>query len=312
MSLENLVWELKYRPKSIDEVILPAVVKKMIKEQLSSGNVPNFLFVGQPGTGKTTVAYAIAKELDADVLFINASLDGNVDTLRTRITQFVSTVSFTNSKKIVVLDEADHLNPSSTMPALRGFLDEFSSNALFIFTCNYPERIIGPLQSRLTRIDFKFSKDERTSALTQMLKNVCLLLDKESVKYDKKTVAALISKNFPDFRRTIVELQRYSSSGEIDSGILATIDETGFNDLVAHLREKNFTKCRQWIANNQMDSSQFYRLFYDKVSPLLIPQSVPQMILLIGEAQFKAAFSIDHEINNAAFITMVLRDCSFA
>ena len=311
MSLENLVWEQRYRPKLVDDVILPSAVKKMIKEQLASGNVPNFLFVGQPGTGKTTVAYAIANELDADVLFINASLDGNIDTLRNKITQFVSTVSFTNSKKIVVLDEADYLNPTSVMPALRGFLDEFSSNALFIFTCNYPERIIAPLQSRLTRIDFKFSKEERTPALTAMLKNVCHILDKESVKYDKKTVAALITKNFPDFRKTIVELQRYSSSGEIDSGILALIDETGFNDLISSLREKNFTKVRQWLANNQMDASQFYRLFYDKVSPLLIPQSVPQMILLIGEAQFKAAFSVDQEINSAAFCVQFMSQCQF-
>lgn len=312
MSLENLVWSEKYRPKTLDDIVLPIATKKMIKEQIASGNVPNFLFASSsPGTGKTTVAHAIGNELGADVLFINASLDSNIDMLRTRITQFVSTVSFTDSKKIVVLDEADYLNSTSVMPAMRGFLDEFSSNALFIFTCNYPERIIPALQSRLTRIDFKFSKEEKSSAMIQMLKRICSILEQENIKFDKKTVAALISKNFPDFRKTIVELQRYSSSGEIDSGILATIDDTGINDLVSAMKEKNFTKCRQWIATNQMDSSQFFRLFYDKVSLLMVPQSVPALILHIGESQFRAAFSVDLEVNQAAFLVSVLRDCSF-
>ncbi len=312
MSFENLVWDQKYRPKGIDDVVLPSNTKAMIKDHLESGKFPNYLFAGPPGTGKTTVAYAIANTLDADVLFVNASLESGIDTLRTKITQFVSAVSFTDSKKIVVLDEADYLNPNSVMPALRGFLDEFSSNALFIFTCNFPERIISPLQSRLTRIDFKFSKEEKQSAMAQMFKSACKILDTESIKYDKKTVAALVQKNFPDFRKTIVELQRYSSSGEIDSGILATIDDTGINELATFLREKSFTKVRQWIANNQMDASQFYRLFYDKISLLLIPQSVPQLILLIGEAQFKAAFSIDQEINSAAFCVQVMAQCQFA
>ena len=226
--------------------------------------------------------------------------------------QPVYDITTERTQKFILGNKVIAHNCNSVQPALRGFLDEFSSNALFIFTCNYPERIIQPLQSRLTRIDFRFSKEEKNSAMMQMLKSACVILDKEKVTYDKKTVAALVQKNFPDFRRTVVALQRYSSSGEIDSGILATIDDTGFNDLVSYLKEKNFTKCRQWIANNQMDSSQFYRLFYDKVSSLLIPQSVPQMILLIGEAQFKAAFSIDHEINNAAFIVSFMSSCQFA
>ena len=311
MSLSDLIWAEKYRPKTINDVVLPAATKKMLKEQLTSGKVPNLLFASSsPGTGKTTCAYAIANELSADLLFINASLDGNIDLLRTKLTQFVSSVSFTDSKKIVVLDEFDYVT-SATSPAIRGFLDEFSSNATFIFTCNYPERIIPAVQSRLTRIDFKFPKEEVQSAMMQMLKNVCSILDKESVKYDKKTVAALVQKNFPDFRRTISELQRYSSSGEIDSGILATIDDSGMTELIAALREKNFNKCRQWVANNQMDTAQFYRMFYDKISLMLVPQSVPQLILLIGDAQFKAAHSIDLEINSMAFIVSFLSSCVF-
>jgi len=225
--------------------------------------------------------------------------------------QPVYDVTTNRTQKFVLSNGIIAHNCNSVQPALRGFLDEFSSNAIFIFTCNFPERIISPLQSRLTRIDFKFSKEEKQSAMSQMFKSTCKILDTETVKYDKKTVAALVQKNFPDFRKTIVELQRYSSSGEIDSGILATIDDTGINDLATHLKEKSFTKVRQWIANNQMDASQFYRLFYDKISTMLIPQSVPQLILLIGEAQFKAAFSIDLEINAAAFCVSVMRDCQF-
>ncbi len=311
MSLSDLIWAEKYRPKTIDGVVLPASTKKMLKEQLASGNVPNLMLSSpSPGTGKTTVARAIANELAADVLFINASLEGNIDLIRTKLMQFVSSVSFTDSKKIVVLDEFDY-SSTSAQPAMRGFIDEFSANATFIFTCNYPERIIPAVQSRLTRIDFKFDKDEKQSAMMHMLKSVCLILDKESVKYDKKTVAALVQKNFPDFRRTISELQRYSSSGEIDSGILATIDDSGMAELVAALKEKNFNKCRQWVANNQMDTAQFYRMFYDKISLLLVPQSIPQLILLIGDAQFKAAHSIDLEINSMAYLVQFMSSCSF-
>ncbi len=310
MSLENLVWELKYRPKKVDDVVLPASTKKMVKDQLKSGKLPVWLFSGSPGTGKSTLAYAIANELDADVLFINSSLDSSIDILRTKITQFVSTVSFTDSRKLVIMDEFDYVSAQS-QPAMRGFLDTFSDNAVFIFTCNYPERIIQPLQSRMTRVDFRFSKDEKSSAMMQMLKSVCKILELENITYDKKAVAALVQKNFPDFRKTIGELQRYSSAGEIDSGILAIVDETGINDLIQSLKDKNFAKMRSWIANNQMDSTQFFRLFYDKVSTMLIPQSVPQLILLIGEAQFKAAFSIDVEINSVSFCVQVMSQCQF-
>ena len=310
MSLENLVWAEKWRPSKVEDCILPGPVSKMIKEQIASGKLPNYLFSGGAGIGKTTLAYAIAAEIDADVLFINASLDGNIDTLRTKITQFVSTVSFTDSRKVVLLDEFDYVT-SQTQPAMRGFLDQFSDNAIFILTCNYPNRIIDPLKSRLTCVEFKFSKEEKQPAAMQMLKRVCMILDTEKVTFDKKAVAGLITRNFPDFRRTLVELQRYSSSGTIDSGILALIDETGFEDLVVMLKEKNFGKCRQWVANSSMDSSQFYRLFYDKVSPLLAAASVPQMILLAADYGFKATHSVDQEINQTAFIISMMTSCQW-
>lgn len=309
--LNSLVWEQKYRPSKIDDVILPDTTKQMVKSFVVSGNLPNFLFCGPAGVGKTTLASAIAKELGADVLFVNASLEGNIDTLRTKITQFVSTVSFTESKKIVLLDESDYLNPSSTQPALRGFIDEFSSNVTFILTCNFPNRIIDPLQSRLTKIDFKFSKEEKRTAAVTMLKRVCSILDTEQVKYEKETVAALVARNFPDFRRTLVDLQRYSASGVIDSGVLAVGDADQFDTLIGFIKEKNFAKCRQWVANTNLDASQFYRGLYDKLSIVLIPQSVPQLILTLADYQFKATHSVDQEINSMACLITVMQTIQF-
>lgn len=309
-NLSTLVWEQKYRPSKIDDIIIPESTKQMVKAAIASGNVPNFLFCGTSGVGKTTLAKAIANELDADVLFINASLDGNMDTLRTKITQFVSSVSFTDSRKIVLLDESDHLT-ANTQPALRGFMDEFSSNAIFILTCNFPNRIIDPLQSRLTRVEFKFSKEEKTAAAKTMLKRVSGILDAESVTYDKAAVAALITKNFPDFRRTLVDLQRYSATGQIDSGVLAAIDSTTVNELIEYIKGKNFQKCRQWVANNSMDASQFYRTLYDKMSLELMPQSVPQLVLTIADYQFKAAHSVDQEINSMACLITLMQSVQF-
>lgn len=309
--LANLVWEQKHRPTDVASTILPTETKKMIQDIISSGNIPNFLFSGTSGVGKTTLARAIAQELGADLLFINASIDGNIDTLRTTISQFVSTVSFTDSKKIVLLDEADHLNPQSTQPAMRGFLDEFSSNAIFILTCNFPSRIISPLLSRLTVVDFKFSKESKNSAAIEMMKRCCTILDDESVKYDKKAVAAVVMKNFPDFRKTLVELQRYSTSGEIDSGIVAVSSESNIKELFDAIKGKDFTKCRQWIANNSMDSAVFYRTLYDKLLPELVPQTVPQIILHINDFQYQATSSVDQEINQIAFLINIMSCVQF-
>lgn len=307
--LENLVWEQKHRPNNVEATILPAATKQMIQDVLKSGKVPNFLFHGTSGVGKTTLARAIAAELDADLLFINASLDGNIDTLRTTISQFVSSVSFTDSKKIVLLDEADYLNPQSTQPALRGFMDEFSSNAIFILTCNHKSRIIDALLSRLTLIDFKFSKEEKQSAAMAMLKRGCQILDSESIQYDKKAVAGVVTKNFPDFRKTLGELQRYSTSGVIDSGILALSDNGNIGELIKHIKSKDFTKMRQWVANNQMDSSTFYRSIYDKMLPDLVSVSVPEIILIIAESQFQTTHAVDLEIAQVAFLIRIMQIC---
>ena len=305
--LENLVWDLRFRPKTVADTILPAATKQMIIDVMKSRKIPNFLFHGTSGVGKTTLARAIASELDADVLFINASLDAGIDILRTTVTQFVSTVSFTDSKKIVLMDEADFLHPLHIQPALRGFLDEFSSNAIFILTCNHKHRIITPLLSRLTLVDFKFSKEEKQSAAMGMLKRCCQILDSESIEYDKKSVAGVVTKNFPDFRKTLGELQRYSTSGIIDSGILAQSDGGNISELVKLIKGKDFNKCRAWVANNQMDSSTFYRSLYDRMLPELVNVSIPDIILMIADSQYQSSHSVDLEINQIAAIIKIMQ-----
>jgi DNA polymerase III delta prime subunit len=308
----NLVWEQKYRPSRVADTILPDTTKNMLADFLKKGNIPNFLFSGTSGTGKTTVARAIADELRADLLFINASKDGNIDTLRTTISQFVTSVSFTDSKKIVLLDESDHLNPTSTQPAMRGFVDEFSKNAIFILTCNFKHRIIAPLLSRFTVIDFKFDKTEKQSAAIQMLKRSCQILDLEKVEYDKKAVAALVAKNFPDFRKTISELQIYSASGKIDTDIVSSnLDATSMTDLFASIKAKDFSVCRKWVANNNMDSATFYRSMYDALLLELVPQTIPQVILHINDFQYQAVTSVDQEINQMAFIVNIMQTAVF-
>lgn len=308
MNVNDIVWQERHRPKSIEECILPAKTKDMVKQFVSTGSVPNFLFSGTAGVGKTTLARAIANELSADLLFINGSKDSGIDVLRTRIQQFASTVSLTNSKKIVVIDESDYLNPSSSQPAFRAFLEEFNS-VTFIFTCNYKNRLIDPLLSRLTVVDFKIDQEEKTKLSAQMFKRACEILNYHQIKFDKKVVAALVTKFFPDFRKTVSELQRYSVSGEIDSGILSSITDSNLKVLFDSIKEKDFKIARQWVADNTPDPTSFFRLMYDNMLDIVDKKSVPQFILLIGEYQFRAAHSIDQEINCVAFIVEVMRSC---
>jgi DNA polymerase III delta prime subunit len=311
---DDFIWCQKYRPRTIEDCILPRGLKDTFLEFVSNGDIPNLLLSGTAGTGKTTVARALCEELGVDYIIINGSESGNIDTLRNDVRNFASGVSITSTgkRKIVILDEADYLNPQSTQPALRGFIEEFSKNCGFIFTCNFKNRIIEPIHSRCSVIDFRFSKKDRPKLAMSLLKRVIEILGKESVKYNEKVLVELITKHFPDFRRVINELQRYSVSGEIDAGILTTITEQSIKQLMQSLKDKNFKNMRSWVVDNlDNDPSRIYRLVYDGLYGHVKPQSIPQAVLLIGDYQYKAAFVADAEINLVACLTELMKELEY-
>lgn len=304
--LENAIWSEKYRPKTIDDTILPKHIKDQAKGIVESGKVQTMLFTGTAGVGKTTLAQAIANELSADFMKINASSEGNVDLIRTKLAQFASTVSFTDSRKITLLDEADGLT-GQAQQALRGFIEEFSGNHSIIFTCNFSSKIIDPLKSRCKVIDFKISNAERVELSTQFLKRVLTILDAEGVEYDKRAVAELVMKKFPDFRSVLNELQGYAAGGKIDAGVLIDLSDDMFKELIAGLKAKKFNDVRKWTAEHtDIEPATLYRTFYDKSAAHLQPKSIPELILLLGEYSYKSAFVADQEINTMAFLTSVM------
>lgn len=312
MIREEFLWVEKYRPRVLKDTILPSEFKQTFQEFINKGNIPNLILSGGPGVGKTTVAKAVLEELECDYIVINGSMNGNIDTLRNEIMQFASSVSFAGGRKYVILDEADYLNPNSTQPALRNFMEEFSSNCGFILTCNFKNRIIQPLQSRCSVIDFTIKNADRPALAGQFFTRICNILEIESVKFDKKVVAAFIQKHFPDWRRVINELQRYSASGSIDSGILASIEEVTIKELISHMKNKNFTNVRKWVAQNiDNDVSSIFRKFYDQSNELFTPASVPQLVLTIADYQYKAAFVVDQEINLSACLAEIMVNCEF-
>lgn len=309
---EEFLYVEKYRPQTIDECILPDEMKKTFKGMIEQGRLTNMLLSGPAGCGKTTAALALCREVGADVLFINASLENGIDTLRGRIAQFASTVSLTDAKKVVILDEADHANPMSFQPALRGFIEEFSNNVTFIFTCNYKHRIIEPLHSRCACIDFKISGKDKASVAGNFFKRVINILKTEGIDYDQKVVAELVQKYFPDFRRVINELQRYSVSGKIDSGILVNLSSESYKQLYKQMKEKSFTDVRKWVALNcDGDTTHIFRELYEASSTVLEPSSVPQLVLILADYQYKAAFVADHELNLMACLTEIMSGCKF-
>lgn len=302
----------KYRPTKIADCILPTGIKQTFEDIVRTGDVPNMILSGGAGCGKTTVAKAMCAELGLDCMFINASEDGGIDTLRTKIRNFASTVSLSGGKKVVILDEADYLNPQSTQPALRGFIEEFAANCRFVLTCNFKSRIIDPLHSRCSVIDFKIPTKEKPEMAKGFLERVKMILDTEDIKYDEKVLAALIVKHFPDFRRVLNIVQRYSVSGGIDSGILATSDIT-VGSLVESMKKKDFAGIRKWAAeNSDKDISSVYRSIYEGLSSALTPSVLAQAIIIIAEYQYKAAFVADQEINLVACCLVLASDCSFA
>lgn len=308
--MQEYLWVEKYRPQKIEECILPKNLKETFKQFIQTGELPNFLFCGTAGVGKTTVAKALCNEVGAEYLLINGSEESGIDVLRTKIKSFASTVSLTDSKKVIILDEADYLNPNSTQPALRGFIEEFSNNCRFIFTCNYKNRIIEPLHSRCSVIDFKIENVEKQEIAAAFFKRTMGILKTENIDADQKVVAELVTKHFPDWRRVLNELQRYSVSGKIDSGILVNMTEDSFKDLLKNMKDKNFTEVRKWVAKNgDSETINIFRQLYDTASVNLEPASIPQLVLILADYQYKAAFVADHELNLMAALTEVMSSC---
>lgn len=308
--MQEYLWVEKYRPQKIDDCILPKNLKETFKQFVQTGELPNFLFCGTAGVGKTTVAKALCNEVGAEYLLINGSEESGIDVLRTKIKSFASTVSLTDSKKVVILDEADYLNPNSTQPALRAFIEEFSNNCRFIFTCNYKNRIIEPLHSRCAVVDFKIENIEKQEIAAAFFKRTMGILKQENIEADQKVVAELVTKHFPDWRRVLNELQRYSVSGKIDSGILLNVTEESFKQLITNLKEKNYTEVRKWVAKNgDSDTINIFRQLYDTASANMEAASIPQLVLILADYQYKAAFVADHELNLMAALTEVMAQC---
>jgi len=305
--LEEFLWVEKYRPKTVDETILPADLKAVFQQFVDQKNIPNLILSGTAGVGKTTIARAMLEQLECDYIVINGSMNGNIDTLRNEILNFASSVSLSGGRKYVILDEADYLNANSTQPALRNFMEEFSRNCGFILTCNFKNRIIEPLHSRCSVVDFKISKKDMAKLATQFMKRVETILTTENVEYDKKVVAEVITKHFPDWRRVLNELQRYSATGTIDSGILANMAETSIKDLIALMKDKNFTEVRKWVKNNvDSDVNMLYTTFYDTAYDYFSPEYIPALVVLIGKYQYQNAFAANSEINFAAFCSEIM------
>ena len=308
---EHFLWVEKYRPQTIDDCILPEDTKATFKEFLKKGEVPNLLLCGTAGTGKTTVARALCEELGCDYIVINGSDEGRqIDTLRTKIKSFASAISFEGKTKVVIIDEADYLNKDSVQPALRAFIENFSENCRFIFTCNYKQRLIAPLHSRTTVIEFKSDKKDKAVLATKFMKRMQGILNSEGVTYKDPVLAELLMKYFPDYRRVINELQRYSSAGTIDEGILNNIAEINTKELVNSLKEKDWKKMRQWVANNvDSDPQCIFRFIFDSLVTEI--STVPQMVLLIADYQYKSAFVADQEINLIACLTEIMASVKF-
>jgi DNA polymerase III delta prime subunit len=312
LATDEYLWSEKYRPQRIADCVLTEDLRKTFDESMEKGQLQNLLLAGGPGVGKTTVAKAMCAELGCDWILINCSEDGNIDTLRTRIREFASSVSFSGGAKVVILDEFDYSNPQSMQPALRGFMEEFSKNCRFILTCNYKNRIIQPLHSRCTVIDFKIPASEKPKLAKQMHKRICAILDAEGVEYDTKVIAELVMRRFPDFRRLINDLQKYAMGGKIDVGILGTTATDKINDLVQYMRKKEFGSIRKWVANNiDNDHTTMFRSFYDAMYDHLAPPSVPQAIVTLADYQYKSAFVADQEINMMACLSELMVSCEF-
>lgn len=309
--MEHLLWTELYRPKTISDCILPDRLKRPFQEYVNQRSIPNLLLSGGAGVGKTTVAKAMCEEVGCDYMVINGSDESGIDTFRTKIKNYASAMSLTGGRKVIIIDEADYLNPNSTQPALRNAIEEFSGNCSFIFTCNFKNRIIDPLHSRCAVVDFTLKNSEKTQMAGHFFKRLQMILKNESVQYDDKVIAELVKKHFPDFRRVINELQRYSKFGKIDTGILSQIADISINDVVKYLKEKDFGSLRKWVASNDIDPTSLFRKMYDGLYDFLQPQSIPQAVIILADYSYKSAFVADQEINTVACLTELMVTVEF-
>lgn len=307
-----MLWCEKYRPQKIEDCILPADLKATFQEFANQSKIPNLLIAGSAGVGKTTIAKALCKEVACDFITINGSDENGIDVLRGKIKNYASSVSLSGGRKVIIIDEADYLNPNSLQPALRNAIEEFSINCSFIFTCNYKNRIIEPLHSRCSVVDVKINKEDKPKLMAQFFKRVCWILDQESITYNKEVVAQVIAKYYPDNRRVLNELQRYSMGGTIDAGLLVQVSDVQITPLVKGLKEKSFSVVREWLVTNlDNDSHAIYRKLYDASYDILKPSSIPQLVLLIGKYQYQSAFVVDAEINLMAFFVEMMMELEF-
>jgi DNA polymerase III delta prime subunit len=305
------LWTEAYRPKTIADCILPERLKKPFQEYVNQKNIPNLLLAGGAGVGKTTVAKAMCEEIGCDYMVINGSDESGIDTFRNKIKTYASSMSLSGGRKVIIIDEADYLNPNSTQPALRNAIEEFASNCSFIFTCNFKNRIIDPLHSRCAVIDFGLKNDEKSEMAGQFFKRVSGILQSEKVEFEPKVIAELVKKHFPDFRRVINELQRFSKFGKIDTGVLAQIGDVSISEIVKHLKEKDFGAIRKWVATTDVDATSLYRKIYDNLYDVLKPQSIPQAVVILADYQYKQAFVADQEINTVACLTELMVSVEF-
>jgi len=309
---ETFLWCEMYRPKDVESCILPKNLKDTFSEFVQSGQVPNLVLSGGSGVGKTTVAKAMLEELDATYMMINGSEESGIDVLRTKIKNFASTVSLHGGRKYLILDEADYLNPQSTQPALRGFMEEFHKNCGFIFTCNYKNRLIEPLHSRCSVVDFVIPNSEKPKLASQFFQRIEDILNEQNIEYDKRVIAEVINKHFPDWRRILNELQRYSVSGVIDAGMLVDIAEINIKELMQSMKNKEFTNVRKWVVNNlDNDAVRLLRRIYDNLYDYVEGSSIPHVVVVLGEYQYKAAFVADQEINMLACLTEIMARAKF-
>ena len=313
MQRDDFLWVEKYRPHKISDCVLPSDLQEPFSDFVDQGKVPNLILTGGPGTGKTTAAKALCDETKTDFLMVNGSDEGrSIDIVRTTLNQFCSSVSMTGNRKAIIMDEAEYMNADSVQPALRGFIEKFGNNVSFLFTCNYPNRIIDPIHSRCAVFDFSIPLNEKPKLAERYLFLCEEILGKEGIEFDRKVLIQLIMKHFPDFRRVLNELQRYSSSGRIDTGILTSLEEVNVGELVSSLKGKKFSEVRKWTNSNMdTDTARIFRKLYDSLSSHLKPQSVPQAVLIIADYQYKSAFVVDQEINLVACLTEIMVECEF-